>query len=82
MRRPAKFKLDAFRYWIDGAHPTVAFEMASNANGGIKLSGCMTNRSWSSSYMSDDIRNWIKRQRDLGNTEVLTYLEKYEIVIS
>ena len=78
-KRPNKFKLDAYRFYTDGHHPQIAFEMASDANGGIKLSGCMTNRSYSSSYMSDDNRGWIRRQIAVDNKEVIEYLGKWRL---
>lgn len=75
--RPIKFRLDAYRMYLEGHHPTVAFEKASRMNGGCKLSGCMTNRSYAPSYISDDIKNYIRRQIAKGNEEVLIYFKQW-----
>lgn len=75
MNRPIKFKLDAYRFYLEGSHPQQAFEKASMANGGCKLTKCMTERSYSSSYMSDDIKNWIRRQLKAGTSEVHQYFD-------
>lgn len=78
-KRPAKFKFDAYRLYVEGNHPQQAFEKASALNGGISLSGCMTNRSYSSSYMSDDIRGWIRRQLAAGSVEAIQYFEQHQL---
>ncbi len=75
--RPVKFKLDAYRLYIEGHHPTVAFEKAGMLNGGCKLSGCMTTRAYAPSYMSDDIKGYIRRQIARGNDEVISYFNKW-----
>lgn len=78
-RRPKKFKLDAYRLYVEGFHPQQCFESASLLNGGVKLSGCMTNRGYSSSYMSDDIKGWIRRQIAAGDVEVTQYIEQWDL---
>jgi hypothetical protein len=79
MQRPIKFKLDAYRLYTEGLSPTAAFERASMLNGGCKLSGCMTNRSYASSYMSDDIKNFLRREIAKSNREVLKYFETWKL---
>lgn len=78
-RRPTKFKLDAYRMYVEGFSPMVSFEKASDLNGGIKLSGCMTTRAYASSYMSDDIRGFLRRQIKADNREVIDYFDKYKL---
>lgn len=75
--RPLKFKLDAYRMYTNGHHPVNCFEMASDLNGGIKLSGCMTTRSYASSYMSDDIKNAIRRLIAKRDKETIDYFNKW-----
>lgn len=77
MKRPIKFKLDSYRNYLNGASPVVAFEQASSQNGGVKLSGCMTTRAYASGYMSDDIKNWIRRAIKAQNPEVLAYFDQH-----
>ena len=72
-KRPIKFKLDAYRAYKRGQTPLEAFQEASRLNDNVGLSGCMTTRSYASSYMSDDIRRWIRDRRELP--EVLEYFE-------
>lgn len=57
-----------------GMKPVEAFYAASVANK-CGLSGCMTNRKYASSYMSDDIKNFLYRKLDEGNLEVHEYFE-------
>lgn len=76
-KRPLKFKLDAYRFYQqDNMKPTEAFEAAGRLNN-VPLSGCMTNRSYASSYMSDDIKNYLRKQRD--NVELIEYFKTWEL---
>lgn len=74
MKRPLKFKLDAYKYWFNGASPLHAFQQASEDNDNIPLSGCMTTKAYASSYMSDDIRNFLRKKLAVDNNEVIEYL--------
>jgi hypothetical protein len=73
-KRPVKFKLDAYRHYNAGRTPLEAFALASQDNDNVALSGCMTTRSYASSYMSDDIRNWIRKRRD--EPQIIEYFEQ------
>lgn len=74
MKRPLKFKLNAYHNWYHGMTPLEAFAMASSQNDDIPLSGCMTTKAYASSYMSDDIRNFLRKKLDVDNKEVIEYL--------
>jgi hypothetical protein len=76
-KRPIKFKLDAFRFYLAGNNPTTSFQLASEANDNVALSGCMTNRGYASSYMSDDIGNYLRRRIQAGDLEVLAYFAEW-----
>jgi hypothetical protein len=78
MKRPIIFKLDAYRFYCEGCSPLEAFAKAGQVHD-VPLSGCMTTKAWASSYMSDDIRNWLRKQIAKGNSEVAEYFEKYQL---
>lgn len=79
VRRPIKFKLDAYRMYVGGNHPQQCFEQASKMNNDVALSGCMTNRQYASSYMSDDIKGWIRRQLAVDNQLVHEYFDWWKL---
>jgi hypothetical protein len=80
MKRPLLFKLDAFRYFYNGYSAIESFRLAGDLNY-CTLSGCMTNKSYASSYMSDDIRRVLRDKLDQGNQQIIDYLNKYHIDI-
>lgn len=58
-KRTLEFKVEAFKLYKSGFKPKEAFEKACAMHGTIP-SGCMTQ--YSSSYMSDDIKNYLKKR--------------------
>lgn len=72
--RPMKFKLDAYKAFCDGLTAKESFVVAARDNN-TTLSGCMTD--YASSYMSDDIKNFLKRKIVQGNQEVIDYFVFY-----
>lgn len=79
VRRPLKFKLDAYRLYKSGMTPREAFAQASKLNDDVPLSKCMTHRLWSSGYMSDDIKNFLRRKIVNKDVETLEYFRKYKL---
>lgn len=59
-----------------------AFQEASRLNHKIALSGCMTTKAYASSYMSDDIKNYLRKQISLDNTDVITYFNNNGLDLS
>lgn len=78
MKRPIEFKLDALRFYTEGCSPLEAFAKAG-AKHNVPLSGCMTTKAYASGYVSDDIKNWLRKQRDKGNQTVIDYLTTWSI---
>jgi hypothetical protein len=78
-RRPIKFKLDAYRlYATRGMTPMEAFAEAGKLNT-VPLSGCMTTKAYASGYMSDDIKNYLRKQLVLNNKEVHEYFSSWKL---
>lgn len=61
VKRPIEFKIRAFELFRQGMSPTEAFAKAGKEFD-VALSGCMTTKAWASSYMSDDVKNYLKKQ--------------------
>lgn len=80
-KRPLKFKLDAYRMYLSGMSPLNAFQAASEMNDNIALSGCMTTKAYASGYMSDDIKNVLRKKLSAGNVEVAAYFEQWNLSI-
>jgi hypothetical protein len=79
-KRPLKFKLDAYRFYAqDGMKPVDAFAKAGEVNN-VPLSGCMTNRGYASSYMSDDVKNYLRKRKD--DDEVVSYFSNWGLDIT
>ncbi len=78
MKRPIEFKLDALRFYTEGCTPLEAFAKAGKVHD-VPLSRCMTTKAYASGYMSDDIKNWLRKKRDGGNATVQQYLTKWNI---
>jgi len=79
VKRPLKFKLDAYRFYTEGLKPLEAFAKAGAENN-VSLSGCMTNRGYASSYMSDDVKNYLRKRS--STQEVITYFEQWGLDIN
>jgi hypothetical protein len=70
IKRPLKFKLDAYRFYaVDKLTPMEAFKKAGETHN-VSLSGCMTTKAYASGYMSDDIKNFIKRKIAADDGEI------------
>lgn len=80
MKRPLKFKLDAWRFYSEGHTPLEAFVLAGKEND-VPLSGCMTTKAYASGYMSDDIKNFLRRKRIQGNPEIDAYLVTWKLTL-
>ena len=79
-KRPLKFKLDAYRmYAAQHMSPIDAFAAASELNGDVALSGCMTTKAYASGYMSDDIKNVLRKKIAKQDHEVLTYFAMWQL---
>lgn len=74
--RPLKFKLDAYRLYKGGMTPEDAFVHAASLNN-TTLSGCMTD--YASSYMSDDVKNFLRKKIEAQNEEVIQYFLANEL---
>lgn len=73
--RPLKFKLDAYRFYSQGGmSSTAAFERAAIENA-TTLSGCMTH--YASSYMSDDVKNFLRKKIVSKDLEVIEYFQQH-----
>jgi hypothetical protein len=70
VKRPLKFKLDAYRYYVLGNTAAHAFVLAARDNN-TTLSGCMTD--YASSYMSDDVKNFLRKKIAKKDQEVVQY---------
>lgn len=81
MKRPLKFKLDSFRFYHLGMAPVAAFAAAGLENK-CSLSGCMTNKQYASSYMSDDIRRFLRNKIISGDQFIVQYFIDYGISIN
>lgn len=75
-KRPLKFKLDAYRFYAEGNNPIDSFSLSGKENG-CALSGCMTTKAYASGYMSDDIKNVLRRKIAAGDPEVLAYFKQH-----
>lgn len=73
-KRPLKFKLDSYRFYTEGCKPLEAFAKAGVENN-VPLSGCMTTKAYASGYMSDDIKNYLRKHK--SNEEVIAYFSKW-----
>lgn len=82
IKRPLKFKLDAYRMYVGGMSPLEAFQAASEMNDNVALSGCMTTKAYASGYMSDDIKNVLRKKIREGNGEVIAYLRMWELPLT
>jgi len=76
IRRPIEFKLEAYRLYREGKRPTQAFAIAGIIHD-QPLSGCMMKKEWAASYMSDDIRGFLKKQAASGNQQVIDFANTY-----
>lgn len=78
IKRPIKFKLDAYRlfYTVQVDTAQEAFAKAAELND-TTLSGCMTD--YASSYMSDDVKNFLRKKLNAGNVEVHTYFDTHQM---
>lgn len=61
MKRPIEFKIRALELYRQGMAPIDAFRQAGEEMG-IPLSGCMTDKRWAPSYMSDDIKGFLRKK--------------------
>ncbi len=81
IKRPLKFKLDVYRlYSVDKLTPTEAFAEAGRLHN-VGLSGCMTTKAYASGYMSDDIKNVLRKKIMENNEEVLLYFHHWNLPI-
>lgn len=81
MKRPLRFKLDAYRlYTYCNMTPMQAFAEAGRLND-CTLSGCMTTKAYASGYMSDDIKNFLRKKLAVGNEEISAYLKEFSIAM-
>jgi hypothetical protein len=79
VKRPLKFKLDAYRLFQSGTYGAVAaFAGAAKLNN-TTLSGCM--KDYASSYMSDDVKNFLRKKIAAGDEETLTYFKKHNLAL-
>lgn len=78
VRRPIKFKLDAFRLFYCDRVGTAeeVFRQAAIMNS-TTLSGCMID--YASSYMSDDIKNFLRKKLLVGDIVVHQYFDLYSM---
>lgn len=73
-KRTLEFKVDSFKYYADGLTPKEAFLKACTLHG-TTPSGCMTD--YSSSYMSDDIKNYLRKKIQIGCSQTKFLLGAY-----
>jgi hypothetical protein len=68
-------------YAVEKMSPIDAFAAASKLNGDIALSGCMTTKAYASRYMSDDIKNVLRKKIANGDQETLDYFALWQLDI-
>ena len=73
-KRTLEFKVDSFKFYVDGLSPKEAFLKACNKHG-TTPSGCMTD--YSNSYMSDDIKNLLRKKLEGGCERTKKLLGNY-----
>lgn len=78
VKRPYEFKLDSYRLYREGKTPIEAFKIAGEIHN-VPLSKCMTTKAWASSYMSDDIKNRIRKMIKAGDPLTLKYFKKHKL---
>ncbi len=78
VKRSLKFKLDAYRFYVDGENPINSFSLAGHLNQ-VPLSGCMTTKAYASGYMSDDIKNFLRKKIKARDVETLAYFHKWNL---
>lgn len=69
-KRTLLFKCDAYLLYANGLTPKQAFTEAAEIH---EVSICKCMMFFSSSYMSDDIKNFLRKKIAQGNEEVLAY---------
>lgn len=79
IKHPLKFKLDAYRMYVaHGMTPLNAFETAGKMNN-VPLSGCMTIKTYAFGYMSDDIKNYLRRKIIAADLETINYFNQHNL---
>ncbi len=73
-KRTLEFKVDSFKFYKNGLTPKEAFVRACNLHG-TTPSGCMTD--YSASYMSDDIKNYLRKKLENGCEKTKQLLGNY-----
>lgn len=77
VKRPLEFKVDALVFFLSGKSAKDAFELAGEKHK-VPLSGCMTK--YASSYMSDDIKNFLIRKYKTGNMEAVQLMNRHPVI--
>lgn len=79
-KRPYKFKLDSYRFYTLGMTPMESFARAGKTHQ-VDLSGCMTNKAYASGYMSDDIKNYIRKKIANNDLETIEYFNEHKLAL-
>lgn len=79
VKRPMKFKLDAYRMHTEKHSILECFKKASEMNDNISLSGCMTTKAYAYGYMSEDIKGCIRRKLATTDIETHQYFEHHQL---